>query len=185
MSDERVPTPGQTVGPFFGYALPYAGGPELVPPGRADAVRLHGRVLDGDGQPVPDALVEVWQADGQGRPVQQAGSLHRDGWTFTGWGRCPTDRTGHYSFTTVTPGAEPGRAAFFALVVLARGLTNRLFTRAYVPADGALLDADPLLGSLDADERSTLVCGTDSAGFVFDVRLQGDRETVFLRYPGQ
>ncbi|WP_375424025.1 protocatechuate 3,4-dioxygenase subunit alpha [uncultured Friedmanniella sp.] len=180
-----APTPGQTVGPFFGYALPYTGGGDLVPPGRADAVRLHGRVLDGHGQPVPDALVEVWQADPEGRVVQQEGSLRRDGWTFTGWGRAATDPAGRYTFSTLTPGAAPGRVAFFAIVVLARGLTNRLFTRAYLPTEEGTLAADPLLGSLSPQERATLVCGTDDHGYVFDIRLQGDRETVFLRYPGQ
>lgn len=184
-SELGSPTPGQTVGPFFGYALPFPGDSDLVPPGRADAVRLHGQVMDGAGRPVPDALVEVWQADPQGKVVQQEGSLHRDGWTFTGWGRSATDDTGRYCFTTLTPGAEPGRVAFFAVVVLARGLTNRLFTRAYLPADEEILTADPLLGALDAAERASLICGTDDHGYVFDVRLQGDRETVFLRYAGQ
>lgn len=183
-STEQLPaTPGQTVGPFFGYALPYPGDSELVPPGRAGAVRLHGRVLDGDGRPVPDALVELWQADPHGQVVQQEGSLRRDGWTFTGWGRAATDDTGRYTFTTLMPGAPPGSAPFFAVVVLARGLTNRLFTRAYLPASEQTLTTDPLLGSLSADERATLVCGTDDHGLVFDIRLQGDRETVFLRYP--
>ena len=179
-----VPTPGQTIGPFFGYALPFAGDSELVPRGHPGAVRLHGRVLDGLGQPVPDALLELWQAGPDGRVVQQEGSLRRDGWTFTGWGRAATDDTGHYRFTTLTPGAEPGRAPFFAVTVFARGLTNRLFTRAYLPADAAVLAADPLLSALDPDERSTLVTVTDAHGFVFDVRLQGEGETVFLRYPG-
>lgn len=82
-------TPGQTVGPFFGYALPYHGGHELVVPSHPEAVRLHGRVTDGQGAPVPDALVEIWQPAPDGEVVQQPGSLHRDGWTFTGWGALP------------------------------------------------------------------------------------------------
>lgn len=176
------PTAGQTIGPFFGYALPYEGGGELVPPGRAGAVRLHGRVLDGAGQGVPDALLEVWQAGPDGEVVQREGSLRRDGWTFTGWGRAATDDTGHYSFSTLPPGAAPGKAAFFAVTVFARGLTNRLFTRAYLPHDLAALAADPLLGALDEADRATLVVGTDEHGYVFDVCLQGDRETVFLSY---
>src|SRR5664279_262397 len=92
-------TPGQTVGPFFGYALPYPGGDCLVPVGHPEAVRLTGRVFDGLGDPVPDALIEIWQADQTGAIVQRAGSLHRDGHTFTGWGRAATDYTGRYSFT--------------------------------------------------------------------------------------
>lgn len=179
-----VATPGQTIGPFFGYALPYAGGGELVPRAHPGAVRLHGQVLDGHAQPVPDALLELWQADPDGRAVQQQGSLHRDGWTFTGWGRVATDAGGHYDFTTLVPGAEPGRAAFFALTVFARGLTNRLFTRAYLPAGDGVLAADPLLSGLGPEERATLVTTPDDAGFVFDIRLQGEGETVFLRFPG-
>ena len=104
-----TPTPGQTVGPFFDYALPYDGDSELVPPGTAGAVRLHGTVYDGAGEPVPDAILEIWQADAAGEVVQQAGSLHRDGWTFTGFGRRATDAEGHYSFTTLVPAPEPGR----------------------------------------------------------------------------
>lgn len=182
MTPGRPATPGQTIGPFFGYALPYAGDSELVPPGRPDAVRLHGTVLDGHGQPVPDALLEVWQADASGAVVRQEGSLRRDGWTFTGWGRAATDDTGHYSFSTLTPGSVAGAAAYFALTVFARGLTNRLFTRVYLPENQAALAADPLLASLDAEERATLVATPDEHGYLFDVWLQGERETVFLDY---
>ena len=131
------PTPGQTVGPFFGYALPFDRDNELVPPGRPSAIRLHGRVSDGAGQPVPDALLELWQLDESGHVVQREGSLRRDGWTFTGWGRASTDDNGAYRFSTLRPGAAPGRAAFFAITLFARGLPNRLFTRAYLPHDEA------------------------------------------------
>ena len=161
-----APTPGQTIGPFFGYALPYDGGNQLVPPTRPDAIRLHGRVLDGAGDPVPDALLEIWQADSGGGVPQDAGSLHRDGFTFTGWGRAATDRTGHYQFTTLRPG---GATPYFAVTVFARGLLDRLFTRAYLP--GA---APAALASLDAE--------ADDRGFVFDIRLQGANETVFLSF---
>jgi protocatechuate 3,4-dioxygenase alpha subunit len=177
-----VTTPGQTIGPFFHFALPYAADGHLVPPGHPQAIRLHGRVLDGKGEPVPDAMLEIWQADPDGRVVRSPGSLRRDGWTFTGWGRCPTDGAGRYSFATLRPGATgPGRAPFFAVTVFARGLTDRLFTRAYLPGDPAL-DSDPLLSSLDPDRRATLIAAGDPQGFVFDVRLQGDHETVFLMY---
>lgn len=169
-----VPTPGQTVGPFFGYALPFPHDNELVPPGTPGAMRLHGRVYDGAGDPVPDAILELWQTDAHGHVVQEAGSLKRDGFTFTGWGRASTDREGRYGFSTLVPGAP-----FFALTVLARGLLNRLFTRAYLPEAGD----DPFLQALDADRRSTLVTTGDQTGFVFDVHLQGDQETVFLSYP--
>jgi len=169
-----TPTPGQTVGPFFGYALPFPHDNELVPPGTPGAVRLHGRVYDGAGDPVPDAILELWQTDAAGHVVQEAGSLRRDGYTFTGFGRASTDREGRYGFSTLEPGAP-----FFALTLLARGLLNRLFTRAYLPGAGD----DAFLQSLDADRRSTLVTTRDETGLVFDVHLQGDRETVFLSYP--
>jgi protocatechuate 3,4-dioxygenase, alpha subunit len=161
-----TPTPGQTIGPFFGYALPYDGDGELVPVPRPDSVRLHGRVLDGDGKPVPDALVELRQAAPDGSIPREAGSLHRDGYTFTGWGRAATDRTGRYRFTTLRPG---GTTPFFALTVFARGLTDRLFTRAYLP------------GTAPA-QWPTLEAEADDRGFVFDVRLQGEGETTFLSY---
>ncbi len=161
-----TPTPGQTVGPFFGYALPYAGGPELVPASRPDAVRLHGCVVDGAGEPVPDALIELWQLAPDGSVPRSPGSLRRDGYTFTGWGRAETDCTGHYQFTTLRPG---GTEPFFALTILARGLLHRLFTRAYLP--GAAPAHWPGR-SAEADDR----------GFVFDIRLQGEGETVFLTY---
>jgi protocatechuate 3,4-dioxygenase, alpha subunit len=179
---DLTPTPGQTVGPFFHYALPYPGDSELVPPGRADAVRLHGQVLDGDGEPIPDALIELWQADASGAVVQEPGSLHRDGFTFTGFGRAATDAAGHYSFSTLRPGpTDPGAAPFFAITVFARGLLNRLFTRAYLPGDA--LAAVPLLAGLDDERRSTLVAVEDGTGFRFDIRLQGAGETVFLSHP--
>ncbi len=180
---DLIATPGQTVGPFFHYALPYARDSELVPPGRADAVRLHGQVLDGDGAPVPDALIELWQADAEGRVCREPGSLRRDGFTFTGWGRAATDDAGAYSFSTVPPGSVAGSAPFFALTVFARGLPNRLFTRAYLPADDAARSADPLLSAVEEARRTTLVAVPDAHGFRFDIRLQGEGETVFLTYP--
>jgi protocatechuate 3,4-dioxygenase, alpha subunit len=177
-----VITPGQTVGPFFGQALPYAGGNELVPPGSADAIRLHGVVHDGAGTPIPDAMIEIWQADRDGTVPRETGSLHRDGWTFTGWGRSETDRTGRYVFTTVVPGAtEPGKAPFFAVVVFARGLLDRLFTRIYLP-DHAANATDPLLTSLTDEERATLLATAEPQGLRFDIRLQGEGETVFLTF---
>lgn len=179
-----APTPAQTVGPFFGYALPFERGDELVAPGRPEAVRLHGDVLDGAGVGVSDALLELWQAAPDGTVPQESGSLRRDGWTFTGWGRASTDDAGHYSFTTVRPGATaPGSAPFFLLTVFARGLMNRLFTRVYLPEHVDALYSDPLLRAVAAERRSTLLAHAEPTGYRFDVRLQGDAETVFLAYP--
>jgi protocatechuate 3,4-dioxygenase, alpha subunit len=179
---ELACTPGQTVGPYLHLGLPYPGDNQLVGDAHAGAIRLHGTVYDGDGDAVPDALVEISQADPDGRLVAREGSLRRDGATFTGWGRCATDATGHYSFSTLAPGAPAGRAAFFAVVVFARGLLNRLFTRAYLP--GSDVDADPLLSALDVSRRQTLICAAENGGYRFDIRLQGANETVFLAYRG-
>lgn len=179
------PTPAQTVGPFFGYALPYDGGPQLVAPGSSGSIRLHGTVYDGDGAPIPDAMVEIWQPDQHGRISQQPGSLSRDGHTFTGWGRTEVNYEGQFTFTTVNPGpTAPGKAPYILLTVFARGLMDRLFTRVYMPEDRQALGADPLLSTLAEDRRSTLIAHRDDdGGLRFDIRLQGEDETVFLTYP--
>lgn len=182
---DLVPTPGQTIGPFYGYALPYEHGGELVPAGSARAVRLHGDVFDGAGDLVPDAMLEIWQADESGVVPQAEGSLDRDGFTFTGFGRASTDGAGHYTFSTVNPGpTEAGAAPFISVCVFARGLLNRVFTRVYLPEDTDALAADPLLSQLPADRRKTLIATReDDGGLRFDIRLQGDDETVFLTFP--
>lgn len=180
MSERLVPTPGQTVGPFFHDALPFAAGPLLVAPGSPGAVRLEGTVYDGDGTPVPDALLEVRQADASGAVPTGEGSWRRER-GFTGWGRAATDAAGRYSFTTVEPGpTAEGAAAFFSVCVFARGLLDRLFTRAYLP--GAAADADPFLASL-GDARDRLVVRRAEGVLTFDVHLQGERETPFLAFP--
>ncbi len=180
---ESLCTPGQTAGPFLGLGLSFPADSALVDDGYPRAMRLHGAVYDGAGDGVPDAVVELWQPDGDGRIPRQAGSLRRDAPTFTGWGRCATDSAGYYGFTTVAPGSpSAGRPPFFALTVFARGLLDRLFTRAYLP--GGDLDADPLLASLDGLRRASLLCEAESdhPGYRFDIHLQGPRETVFLAY---
>lgn len=186
MTTVLAATPGQTVGPFFGYALPFDRADELVPPGSPGSVHLWGVVADGDGRPVADALLEIWQADSKGRIPDSPGSLHRDGFTFTGWGRASTGDDGRYGFSTVIPGpSRPGAAPFILVTVFARGLMNRLFTRAYIP--GAHLADDPLLASLPPRRRDTLIATRHTGGLRFDIQLQDARnapETVFLRYPG-
>lgn len=170
--------PGQTVGPFFHLGLKFEGGNLLVPAGHPEGVRLHGRVFDGEGTGVPDALIEIWQADPSGRVPRATGSIRRDGYTFTGWGRTQTDDDGHYWFSTLIPG---GRRPFFAVTVFARGLTDRLFTRAYLPGD----EPDALLDGLEPDRRATLITTREDRGLLFDIHLQGEGETVFLGYPRQ
>lgn len=178
-------TPGQTIGPFYGYALPYERGHELVHPAHPGAVRLHGTVYDGDGAVIPDALLEIWQPDEAGTVVQESGSLLRDGYTFTGFGRAAVDHEGNYTFTTLNPGAtEEGNAPFIMLTVFARGLLNRLFTRVYLPEDTASLASDRLLASVDSASREKLIATREEDGNLrFDVHLQGPEESVFLQYP--
>src|SRR5882757_8451600 len=178
-------TPGQTIGPFYGFALPVEHGADLVPPGSPGSIRVHGTVVDGAGAPVPDALLEIWQADARGAVPAAPGSLRRDGWTFTGWGRTSTDGAGQYGFTTIKPAAvQEGCAPFIAMTVFARGLLDRLFTRVYLPDER--LAGDPLLASLPPSRRGTLIAVPDEHGLLFDVRLQagpdGPAETVFLQY---
>jgi protocatechuate 3,4-dioxygenase alpha subunit len=182
---ELIATPGQTIGPFFHCALPYHHDRELVPPGRSDVVRLHGFVYDGEGRGVPDAMLEIRQADATGAVPRVEGSLRRPGGSFTGWGRSSTDPTGRYWFSTVEPGPTGTRgAAFFAVVVFARGLLDRLFTRIYLPGEDAVLAADPLLSGLEPERRSAMVATREADGSLrFDIHLQGDAETVFLSYP--
>lgn len=184
-----IATPGQTVGPFYGYALPYEGGPELVPAGSPGSVFLHGKVLDGAGKPVPDSLLEIWQADASGGIPHASGSLRRDGYTFTGFGRASTDDEGNYGFWTVNPGAVTDERTgtsglpFIAVTVFARGLMNRLFTRVYLPEAAPLENPDALLASVPADRRGTLVASRGADGsLIHDLRLQGDDETVFLDF---
>ena len=185
MSEKLLPTSGQTVGPFFGYALPYEGGQDLVAAHHPDAVRLTGRVIDGAGQPVPDSLVELWQPDKDGALVSARGSLDRDGYTFTGFGRSATTRDGVYSFTTVEPGALKGSSSvpFFSVIVFARGLTDKLHSRIYLPGFDDLVAKDPLLSTLPANRAATLMATRQPDGSLHhDFHLQGDKETVFLDF---
>ena len=184
-ADDLTPTPGQTIGPFFHFALLFDHDRELVPTGSPQAVRLHGYVYDGEGNGLQDAMVEIRQTDAEGNIPVVEGSLRRDGTLFTGWGRTSTDPTGHWWFSTVEPGpAEDGAAAFFAVTVFARGLLNRLFTRVYLPGQDEALASDALLSRLDADDRVRLVAVRDGdRSLRFDIHLQGDDETPFLTFP--
>ena len=177
------PTSGQTIGPFFAFGLNYPKMHEVAFPHSPGAIVLEGRVYDGAGNPIPDACVEIWGADSDGSLPRGRGSRKRDDHTFTGFGRSHTNDEGHFEFWTRDPGSVDGEAPFFAALVFARGLPNKLHTRIYLPEDDERLAADPLLSSLDEDERATLVATRGADGSLhFDIRLQGERETVFLTF---
>lgn len=183
---QPMQTPSQTVGPFFGYALPYVGGPDVAPPWHPSAIRLHGTVFDGAGEGIPDSFVEIWGADEKGVPIRERGSFARDGHAVTGFGRAAADRDGHYSFTTLKPGPTRADAAPYLLVtVFARGLIHHLFTRAYFDDEADRNRADRLLLTVDEARRGTLLARSDGpSSYRFDIRLQGDGETVFLDFDG-
>jgi protocatechuate 3,4-dioxygenase alpha subunit len=183
-----VQTPSQTVGPFFGFALPREGGAELVAPDAPGALRIEGRVLDGEGDPVDDALVEIWQANRAGRyahPDDPRDDLPLEE-GFTGFGRCATDAEGRFAFVTVKPGAVPGadgapQAPHIDVSVFARGLLNRLVTRIYFPDEPEANASDPTLTAIeDPAVRATLVAAAQDGVLRHDIRLQGDPETVFF-----
>lgn len=180
---DLIATAGQTVGPFFHYGTEYDRMNEIVHPYSPGAILLSGVVYDGSGAPIPDALIEIWQADSDGSIPTSGGSRIRDGHTFSGFGRAATSSAGVYQFWTRLPGSQDGKAPFFSTVVFARGLLDRLHTRIYLPDDAAALAADPFLTSLTEDERATLVAKrTPEGNLEHDIRLQGDRETVFLAF---
>ncbi|AWT46493.1 MULTISPECIES: protocatechuate 3,4-dioxygenase subunit alpha [Streptomyces] len=188
-----LPTPSHTVGPFYGYALPFPGGGDIAPVGHPDTITVQGRVYDGEGDPLPDAFLELWGPAPDGTVPTTDGSLRRDpatggylgrnGVEFTGWGRVQTDAGGHWYARTLRPGARGNSAPYLSVCVFARGLLVHLFTRIYLPGDDAALAADPLLARLDAGRRDTLIARADGAGtYRFDIRLQGEGETVFLEF---
>lgn len=181
-------TPSQTVGPFLHIGLPWPDGPTVVPEGSPDAVVITGRVVDGTGGPVGDALVETWQADPQGRfdhPADPRGTTGRNGTGFRGFGRCPTDTGGEYRIVTRKPGRLPTpdgdlEAPHLDVSVFARGLLDRVVTRLYFADEPAANAADPVLQAVDPARRATLLAVPEGAGYRFDIRLQGPGETVFF-----
>ncbi|MEV5297341.1 protocatechuate 3,4-dioxygenase subunit alpha [Amycolatopsis methanolica] len=177
-------TPSQTVGPYLAIGLPWEDGPTVVPEGTEGAVRIRGTVTDGEGNPVPDAMIETWQADPQGRfdhPDDPRGRVPG----FRGFGRCPTKPDGSYEILTLLPGAIPGengamQAPHIDVSVFARGLLNRVVTRIYFPENTEANAADAVLNSVPEDRRGTLIAAKTDDGYRFDVRLQGGAETVFF-----
>ena len=154
-------TPSQTVGPFFSFGLCIRPQADVVEQG----IVLRGHVYDGAGEPVPDAMVELWQAD-------ETGAYRGD----FGWARCGTDRDGAFAFTVVEPGPVDGQAPHLSMQVFARGLLKQVFTRVYFPGH----EPDALLSSIDEKRRHTLVAREEAGGLRFDVHLQGEDETVFF-----
>jgi len=186
---ERGVTPSQTIGPFFAIMLPL-GSNELVSPGTAGTIVVEGRVLDGAGEPVSDALIELWQAGPDGvyaHPADPRSAEREMARGFGGFGRCATDADGRFSFVTVKPGPVPGfderpQAPHLNLGVFGRGLLRRLATRVYFPDEAAANARDPLLCSIeDEGMRATLVARPAGPGrLCFDIRLRGEGETAFL-----
>jgi protocatechuate 3,4-dioxygenase, alpha subunit len=154
-------TPSQTVGPFFAIGLGPTIGTHVVPEGAPGALRISGQVLDGDGQPVRDALVETWQPEGVARSA--------------------TDDEGQFAVVAVKPSRPTsGAAPHLDVSVFARGLLTRLVTRLYFPDEGTANETDAVLQSLNPEERATLVAAADGGGLRFDIHLQGAHETVFF-----
>jgi protocatechuate 3,4-dioxygenase, alpha subunit len=153
-------TPSQTVGPFFGFALPYAGDHQLAAPNSAGILRVEGQVLDGEGDPIPDALIEIWQ-EGM-------------------FGRCGTDPEGAFRFLVVRPKAQSGQAPHLNVTVFARGLLRHLSTRLYFPDEAQANAADPVLALVPEGRRETLIARDEGGVLRFDIRLQGDGETAFF-----
>jgi len=178
-------TPSQTVGPFFALGLPWPDGPYVVPEGTAGAIWLRGTILDGEGGPVPDSMVETWQADADGR-FDHPDDIRGTGGGFRGFGRDCADADGRYAILTVKPGVVPAangapQAPHIDVSVFARGLLKRAITRIYFADEAEANARDPLLTRvLDPDARSTLIAEPTDDGFRFDIRLQGERETVFF-----
>jgi protocatechuate 3,4-dioxygenase alpha subunit len=166
-------TPSQTVGPYLALGLPWEDGPYAVAAGTPQAIRISGRVFDGAGEPIPDALVETWQADPP------------SGESFRGFARCPTDDDGHWHVLTLRPGPVPGpdgsrQAPHLAVSVFARGLLHRVVTRIYFADAEDANGADPVLASVPSARRDTLLAQRTDDGYRFDIRLQGPGETVFF-----
>jgi protocatechuate 3,4-dioxygenase alpha subunit len=190
-------TPSQTVGPYFAYGLTPRGqydwkdtfGSDLVSADASgDRIRIEGQVLDGDGVPINDCMLEIWQADAQGRYASPADPRARPNTGFQGFGRTPTDGNGRYAFDTIKPGPVPGpndqmQAPHIVVAVYARGMLRQSYTRVYF-ADEAANNEDAILALVPAERRDTLIAQKSVHDgrtiYTFDIRMQGDAETVFF-----
>jgi protocatechuate 3,4-dioxygenase alpha subunit len=182
----RPTTPSATVGPYLAIGLTWEDGPLVVDPGTPGAIWLRGAVLDGNGDRVPDAMVETWQADPEGRfdhPDDPRGPARFPG--FRGFGRSQTVDGGEYAICTLKPGRVPDgdgglQAPHVDVSVFARGLLDRVVTRIYFADEAEANAEDPVLRSVPEDRRPTLVARPSDDGYRLDIRLQGDGETVFF-----
>jgi protocatechuate 3,4-dioxygenase alpha subunit len=198
-------TPSQTVGPFFAYGLTPKGraqwdpngtyswketvGDNLVTPDATGTkIRIEGRITDGDGAPINDAMIEIWHADAQGRYAHPRDNRALPNTEFKGFGRSATDKDGVFSFDTIKPGPVPGphgknQAPHIVFCIFSRGMLRQIYTRAYF-SDEAANTADPILALVPADRRQTLIAHKQAGGTVpvyrFDIRVQGENETVFF-----
>jgi protocatechuate 3,4-dioxygenase alpha subunit len=187
--EELGVTPSQTVGPYFSFGLtePWEDREDAVAPYHSDAIEVFGHVLDGRGDPIPDAMIETWQADPNGRfdhPDDPRGAAVFEG--FRGFARCGTDVEGRWRVRTLKPGAFPApdgtpQAPHLLVTVMARGVLRQLTTRVYFGDEAQANAADPVLLSLPDDARATLIAEpVEDRGYRFDIRLQGDDETAFF-----
>jgi protocatechuate 3,4-dioxygenase alpha subunit len=181
-------TPSQTIGPFFHDALLDRDRSELVSSDHPEAVKISGTVYDGAGEVVPDAMIEIWQANRAGRydhPADDRDDLSLDE-DFSGFGRSGTDEGGEFSFLTVKPGPVPGpdgqlQAPHVMVSVFTRGLLDRLVTRIYFPDEDEANAVDPVLSCIEDQElRRTLIASDDGGALRFDIHLQGDGQTAFF-----
>jgi len=184
-------TPSQTVGPFFSIGLSWLERLDLTEGATGGSrISIRGRVLDGDGQPVPDAVLEIWQADANGRYAhpEDAEELVGAG-KFFGFGRVPVNDQGEFRFTTIKPGCAAGpdgtpQAPHLEISLFMRGLLRRLITRIYFPGEAAN-EADAVLARVPPRRRHTLIAKADVADketLQWDIHLQGEKETVFFEY---
>jgi protocatechuate 3,4-dioxygenase, alpha subunit len=180
-------TPSQTVGPYFAIGLPFDVGPFAVPAGTGGAIHIRGTVYDGAGVPIPDFLLETWQADSEGRFADLHGyggasEMH----SFRGFARYGLeDGDGNFDILTIKPGQVAGldgqtQAPHIDVSVFARGMLHRTITRIYFADEAEANAADPVLARVPPGRRATLLAQPAPDGYRFDVRLQGPDETVFF-----
>lgn len=179
-------TASQTVGPFFNIGLIY-GDPQnhlVQEETSGERIVISGRVFDGNGDPIEDAMVEIWQADANGIFNHPADPLHDQADPhFRGAGRAETRKQGRYEFRTIKPGSRDGQAPYINAYVFARGMLIHAMTRIYF-SDEPANATDPLLSAVEVERRHTLIAQRTDAGepgtYAFDIHMQGDNETIFL-----